>query len=71
MRPWFREAAATLRPRVRFAEINVEESPEFADRMEVYTIPTLILFRDGCELERVAGTVDFEDLADWMSARSR
>ena len=71
MRPSFKHAAQTLHPRVRFAEVNTEESPEFADRMEIYTIPTLILLKDGREVERVAGIVDFEDLAGWVSATSR
>jgi thioredoxin 2 len=69
-RPLFRNAAAALHPGVRFAEVNIETSPEFADRMEIYTIPTLILLKDGREVERVSGPVDFEDLAGWMSARS-
>lgn len=69
-RPSFRDAAETLCPRVRFAEVNVEESPEFADRMEIYTIPTLALFKDGREVERVSGPVDFDDLARRISARS-
>src|SRR5690349_13651148 len=49
MRPWFREAATRLHSRASFAEVDVERSPEFADRMEIYTIPTLVLFKDGRE----------------------
>ena len=70
MRPLFRHAAAALHPAARFAEVNIETSPEFADRMEIYTIPTLILLKDGREVERVSGPVDFADLADRMSVRS-
>jgi thioredoxin 2 len=66
----FRQAATALRPRARLAEVNIEEAPEFADRMGVYTVPTLILFRDGRELDRLPGPVDFEDLLRWISGHS-
>jgi|SoimicmetaTmtLMB_FD_contig_41_84110_length_1132_multi_4_in_0_out_0_2 thioredoxin 2 len=67
-RPHFRGAAVALRSHVRFAEVDVERSPEFADRMGIYTIPTLVLFNDGREVVRLPGSTDFDDLAERISA---
>ena len=39
----------------RVAKLNVDESPALAERYRVMTIPTLILFQDGEEKERMIG----------------
>ncbi len=69
-RPWFRHTATALHSRVRSAEVDIDKSPMLADRLGIYTFPTLVLFKDGREVERISGTVDFEDLERWMSVHS-
>ena len=39
----------------RVAKLNVDDSPALAERYRVMAIPTLILFRDGEEKERMIG----------------
>lgn len=35
--------------------VNVEDFPDLAEQLEVRSVPTLILFKDGVELKRRAG----------------
>ncbi|HUF18251.1 MAG TPA: thioredoxin [Thermoanaerobaculia bacterium] len=49
------EALAGDRPDVVFAKLNVDENPETAARYKVSGIPTLVLFRDGLEVDRIVG----------------
>lgn len=37
---------------IEIFEINVSESPELASRYMVLSVPTLIIFRNGTEIER-------------------
>lgn len=47
----------------RVVKINVDENPAAAQRYGIKGIPTLILFRNGKEAERVVGAVGKEALA--------
>jgi thioredoxin 2 len=41
--------------RVRIAKMNVDDNPETANRFGVRSIPTLLLFKDGREADRIVG----------------
>lgn len=41
---------------IKFAKINIEEHEELVEKLKIKSIPTLILFRQGKEIERVTGT---------------
>jgi len=47
----------------RFAKLNVDDSPTVAKRYGIRGIPTLILFQDGEEMERLVGVVTEEEIA--------
>lgn len=49
------EALAAERSDVVFAKLNVDENPQTAATFKVSGIPTLILFRDGAEIDRIVG----------------
>jgi thioredoxin 2 len=66
MAPAFARVAADLRTRVRFAKLNTDEAQGLAARMGIRAIPTLMLFKDGRELERVSGALDARSLAQWV-----
>ncbi|MGI9106349.1 MAG: thioredoxin [Pyrinomonadaceae bacterium] len=44
-------------------KVNVDDNPEVAGRYGIKGIPTLILFRDGKEAERIVGAVGKESLS--------
>lgn len=37
------------------AKLDVDESPVTAERFQVFSIPTMIIFKDGQEVERLVG----------------
>jgi len=40
---------------VKIAKLNTDENPEIAQNLGIVSIPTLILFKDGEEVERFVG----------------
>ena len=55
MHPIISELAEEYGGRVTMGKINVDEEPNLAAQYGVQAIPTLILFRNGEEIERVIG----------------
>lgn len=47
MAPVFEELAGQYGDKIKFAKLNVDESPDIAQRYGVMSIPTLIVFRNG------------------------
>jgi len=66
MAPAFEKAAAELKNGVRFAKVNTEEAQGLASRMGIRAIPTLVLFKDGREIDRVSGAMDARSLSRWV-----
>ena len=55
MAPVLDELAAELSGRVRFAKLNVDENPATASRFQVRSIPTLLVMKNGREVDRIVG----------------
>ena len=53
--PVLEELAKEMAGRVRVAKLNVDENPATASRFNVMSIPTLLVLKDGRELERIVG----------------
>lgn len=54
MAPNFKQAAAVLGDRCIFAKVNIDNS-SLGSRFSVYSIPTLIFFKNGKEVARAIG----------------
>jgi thioredoxin 2 len=67
MAPQFERAAAELKTRARFAKVNTETAQSVAARYGIRSIPTLILFRNGQEVSRLAGARDARAIVQWAS----
>ena len=52
MAPAFAQIAREQRLRVRLAKLDTEASPEVAGRYAIRSIPTVIMFRNGQEIDR-------------------
>ncbi len=63
MGPIFEETAKDLKDKAKFGKVNVDESPELAQRFQVMSIPTLLFFCDRHQVDRVVGVLSKEDLA--------
>ena len=52
----------------RFMKLNVDDNPQLAERYRVQAIPTLIVFRDGEEKQRMVGVSRREVIARAIDA---
>jgi thioredoxin 2 len=64
--PAIEELATAHRGELKVIKVNVDEAPQVAARFEVRGIPTLVVMRDGHELDRIAGAPSKPDLAAWV-----
>lgn len=53
--PVIEQLAGELAGRVRVAKLNVDENPVTAERFNVRSIPALLLFKAGEEVDRIVG----------------
>ncbi len=56
------ESSATV------GKLNVEENSTLAERFAIHSIPSLLFFEDGKEVDRVTGVVSKEVLAEKLAA---
>lgn len=54
--------------RVLFGRVNVDEEPMIASKFGVLSVPTIVMLRDGEEVKRVIGLVDFNTLRRLIEA---
>lgn len=69
--PVVEKLAVDLAGKLKVAKINTDEEPQLRSRFEVHGIPTLILFRDGREADRVTGAMPGPALRSWVESRLR
>lgn len=66
MAPAFAQAAQQLEPDVRLAKLNTEAHQVQAGKLGIRSIPTMILFRDGREVDRISGAMDANGIVSWV-----
>ncbi|MEW9897229.1 thioredoxin TrxC [Chitinivorax sp. PXF-14] len=64
--PVYEQAAAQLATRFRFAKLDTEAEQQLAARFNIRSIPTLAVFRQGQELQRIAGALPGPQLLQWL-----
>ena len=62
--PAVNDLAAEFAGRALVAKLNTDEAPEIAARYGILSIPTLIYFKNGAEVDRVVGYRDYRTLKD-------
>jgi thioredoxin 2 len=70
MAPVFARAAAQFDTRLRLAKVNTETAPGLATRYGIRSIPTLVVFRHGREVDRVSGALPPPQLSAWLERQS-
>jgi len=53
--PTIEELAKELAGKVLVAKLNVDENPKTAEKFQVFSIPTVILIKNCCEVDRIVG----------------
>lgn len=67
--PVVEATAENLRGRVKFAKIDIDQSPAAARRFGISSIPCLILLNDGKTEKRLTGVPGREMLEGWVSGK--
>lgn len=67
MAPVFAQAAREHGQRFRFAKLDTDANNEIAARYAIRSIPSLLVFRAGREVDRVAGALDAARLRAFLS----
>jgi thioredoxin 2 len=65
MAPVFTQAASQLEPGMRLGKLNTEQEQVLAAQHNIRSIPTLAVFKQGREIDRMAGAVDLQGLIAW------
>ncbi len=69
MAPQFATAAARI-PTLCFAKVDTEASPKTSVRYRIRSIPTMVLFRQGEEVVRIAGAMSATDIERWLQSHA-
>jgi len=54
---------------VRLLKLNTEAHQQAAGQLGIRSIPTMILFRGGHEIDRVSGALDARSIVQWVRSR--
>ena len=66
MAPAFEEAALSMPLQAQFLKVNTEEQQVLGGQYGIQSIPTLILFKNGKEVERLSGALSVGRLQSWV-----
>ena len=64
--PIFEQAAADYEPFIRLVKLNTQDHQAIAGQWNIRSIPTLLLFKNGVELDRVSGAMSKPQLHAWL-----
>ena len=64
--PMLEELAGELGDKIVIAKVNTDQNPIYAQRLGVQGIPTMVLFKDGAEVDRVVGALPKGHLKQWI-----
>ena len=62
--PVLEELAADYAGKATVARVNVDDNPALAEKYMIRSIPALVFFQDGKEVDRVIGAVQKGNLSD-------
>ena len=69
MGPEYEKAAQGLEPKARFVKLNSDAEQAFSARLGIRGIPTMLLFRNGREADRISGAMSAAQIERWVRER--
>jgi thioredoxin len=60
--PILEELSRDYRGRLKVVKVNVDESPATAERFQAFSIPTMVVMKDGTPVDRVVGALPKDQL---------
>ena len=67
MAPVFTQVASQMAAKIRFAKVDTEQAQDVSARYNIRSIPTMILFKNGKEIDRLSGALDQSVLTNWVN----
>ena len=68
--PIMESLAGKLAGKVAFAKVNVDEAGASAARYGIMSIPTIMLFKDGKNVDQMVGALPEDALAKWIEEKT-
>ncbi|ELP85178.1 protein disulfide-isomerase precursor, putative [Entamoeba invadens IP1] len=68
LKPIYEQLAKEMHNKLKFAEVNCEDSKEICEKEEVQGFPTLILFRKGRAKKVYGGERNLEAMKNWLES---
>jgi thioredoxin 2 len=67
--PTFQQAAGQLVGRARLAKLDSEANQQLSAQLNIRSIPSLLLFRNGKEVARQSGAMPLPQLMAWLKSQ--
>ncbi len=70
MAPAFEQAASQLPLKAQFLKVDTEEQQNLASKYAIRSLPTIVLFKNGMEIDRVSGAMSSSQILQWVKSKS-
>ena len=67
--PLLDEVAVDMDGKIKIMKVNVDENRDLAQKFGIKGLPTMILFKDGSEIDRLIGFMPKEKIAEKVNAK--
>lgn len=68
--PILEEVAGQVKGKARIGKLDIEKAQQVTSDFQVTSVPTLILFKDGEEIDRVVGLKDADTLSSMIESEA-
>jgi thioredoxin 1 len=68
--PILEQVAAKMGNKIKIVKVNVDFNPATAAQFGIRSIPTMILFKNGVEVEKMIGAQDISQLITFLTAHT-
>lgn len=69
MAPEYEKAARGVGSKARFLKLNSDSEQQFSAQLGIRSIPTMVLFKDGREADRISGAMSSSQIDRWVRER--
>ncbi|MGJ3247772.1 MAG: thioredoxin [Elainellaceae cyanobacterium] len=69
MAPILEQVNSQMKDKLQVVKIDTEKYPQLSSQYRIHALPTLVLFKDGQEIDRVEGVMPADRLVEYLQAR--
>lgn len=67
MTPTFKSVASSYALKTLFTKVNTQDEQNITGRFNIQSIPTMIIFKNGIEVQRVSGALDENSMKQFVN----